>query len=93
MGPTIEEDAAIEFTKNKYVIIMIEIHGDPKIINFIKKLDESFLICKKKVHIKFESTEKKDVDELELFSLGRIHFKPVYGKLKAVWADIDRISK
>ena len=30
---------------------------------------------------------------MELFSLGRVYFKPVYSKLRVIYPDIDRISK
>lgn len=28
MGPTLEEDVAVEFSKNKYIKLEIELHGD-----------------------------------------------------------------
>jgi hypothetical protein len=93
MGPTVEEDAAIEFTKNKYVVVKIHLCGLAKIIKTIKDIDPEFLVYKQKLQIKYESTENKEIEEMELFSLGRLFFKPVYGKLRTVWADVDRISK
>lgn len=62
MGPTIEEDAAIEFTKNKYINLRIELHGEKNIIDFIRDLNEDVLVYKKKIQIKFENKNKKDVD-------------------------------
>jgi len=53
MGPTIEEDAAIGFTKNKYVQLDIEIHGDDKILQTIKQIDANFLHHRSKIQIKF----------------------------------------
>jgi len=90
MGPTIQEDNALEFAlefaKNHTIEFRIEAIGPEEILRLLAPENKSLTV---------EKTEERasKVEAVELFQMGRMNFKKEYKELVKVFPDIGKVSR
>ena len=90
MGPTIQEnnamDFAQEYTRIHGIELKIETQGNDSVLKVLE-------VANRMIMVDYTCERSSKEANIELFKLGRMNFKGEYKVLKQIYPDIDKISK